>query len=170
MTQHLVINDWLPEPLANGQRPWGIRGEFRSVPITERFWEKVDAAGDCWEWLAYRNPEGYGIIRIDGRNDCAHRIAWTLLCGPIPMGLHIDHLCRNRGCVNPDHLESVSKRSNDLRGYSPLARQARQTQCKRGHAFTPENTLTRRRGSRECRACTTALQRIRWARWKAKSK
>ena len=166
-TRKVVIPDWLPAQLANGPQAWPVRGSFVPVPIQNRFWQKVDASGDCWEWLACRNPQGYGIIRSDGRNDRAHRVAWELLCGPIPSGYYVDHLCRNRGCVNPDHLEPVAKRINDLRGYSPMAKQARKERCLRGHDFTQENTIRRPRGGRECRSCTRVLQRIRWRRWKA---
>lgn len=87
----------------------------------ERFWSKVDRRGaeDCWEWLASRQPNGYGQFSPGGRAGgmtTAHRVAYELTFGPIPEGLSIDHLCRNRGCVNPAHLEAVSQRENVQRG------------------------------------------------------
>jgi len=84
--------------------------------IEERFWPKVDASGDCWVWVAYRDPNGYGSFYRDGGPTYAHRVAWELLVGSIPEGLVIDHLCKNPPCVNPDHLEPVPQRVNVLRG------------------------------------------------------
>lgn len=92
----------------------GLRVVIRGS-LTDRFWPKVDASGDCWEWTAARNPEGYGRIGAGGTGSRilhAHRVAWELLVGPIPVGYEVDHLCRNRGCVNPDHLEPVTKLEN----------------------------------------------------------
>lgn len=86
-------------------------------PIQERFWEKVDATGDCWEWTSTRR-NNYGRFWIEGtRFVQAHRQAWEFLVGLIPEGLHLDHLCRNVGCVNPDHLEPVTPQENFRRGY-----------------------------------------------------
>lgn len=82
----------------------------------------------------------------------AHRYAWITLVGEIPAGLHIDHLCRNKVCVNPDHLEPVTPRVNVLRGYSMVAANARATHCTHGHEFTPENTRLKH-GDRICRQC-----------------
>jgi len=146
-------------------RDWPVRGEGRPIPLEQRFWEKVDASGDCWEWRALRNPEGYGIIRYRGRNLRAHRVAYELRRGAIPEGMELDHLCRNRGCVWPGHLEPVTHHDNGLRArLSPLV-------CKRGHRMTPENVITGVRGGRqrrECRTCVKALQGVRMARWKAR--
>lgn len=122
----------------------------------ERFWSKVDASGGCWVWTASIDPNGYGkyseTVGGKKRYPYAHRYAYTALVGPIPEGLTIDHLCKNRKCVNPDHLEAVTLRVNILRSDSPPARQARQARCKRGHELTPDNTYTSS-GYRQCRAC-----------------
>ena len=95
----------------------------------------------------------------------AHRLAYENIAGPIPYGLTLDHLCRNPTCVNPWHLEAVSQRENVLRGNSPMARQARQTRCKRGHDFTESNTWRKpsRPNHRECRICKQVAERSRYA-------
>ena len=117
--------------------------------LWDRFWEKVDASGDCWEWTAAATGAGYGAIWVDGRMELAHRKAFELLVGPIPAET-LDHLCLNRLCVNPDHLEPVSRAENTSRGFRPGRNL---THCKRGHPFDAKNTHYRKRGGRECRTC-----------------
>lgn len=78
--------------------------------------ERIDARGVCWEWTGARSRNGYGNVKIKGRNQVAHRAVWELLVGPIPAGLQLDHLCRNKGCVMPDHLEPVTPKENTRRG------------------------------------------------------
>lgn len=124
--------------------------------LAERFWSKVAIAGPdkCWEWQASKH-KGYGCFGNsprEGRSRRAHRVAYKLLVGPIPERLTIDHLCRNRACQNPDHLEPVTNRDNVLRSEGITAKNAQKTHCKHGHEFTPSNTI-RRKGGRECRAC-----------------
>jgi len=80
-----------------------------------RFWSKVDCA-DCWEWTACTDGDGYGRFNIGGRPWRAHRVSWALLVQDLPKGLYVDHLCRNRRCVNPDHLEPVPPVVNTKRG------------------------------------------------------
>ena len=113
----------------------------------ERFWSKVELSAGCWEWLAGKNQYGYGRFSYGGKDWLAHRYAYTILVGPIPDGLQLDHLCRNRGCVRPHHLEAVEPVMNSRRGMV-----ATKTKCVRGHPFTAENTRTSR-GYRECVAC-----------------
>lgn len=128
---------------------------------SERFWEKVDFTGPCWEWTAYR-LQGYGRFGVGGRGGrivYAHRWAWEHLVGPIPDGSIIDHLCRNRACVNPDHLEPVTSRVNSLRGYSHAALNARKTHCPQGHPYSEENTYRMANGNRICRTCSLSYSR-----------
>ena len=124
-------------------------------------------ADECWPWPGYVNSHGYGYARWRGGAVRAHRVAYEAVIGPIPEGLVLDHLCRNRACVNPYHLEPVDDRTNNLRGFSPPAMNARKTHCSRGHEFTPENTYRWPNGKRRCRTCHRLDQRARVAKEKA---
>jgi hypothetical protein len=137
-----------------------------SADMQARFWAKVDPSGDCWEWIGARKPTGYGSFWISPSrsNEISHRVAYQMLVGPIPDGLELDHLCRNRCCVNPDHLEPVTRKENARRGVR-WPRHAHRTHCKHGHEFTPENTRHGKDGVRYCRACA----RISNAKWRAKA-
>lgn len=128
----------------------------------ERFWSKVLRGEGCWEWGAGHVSAGYGTFTFGGITYRAHRVAYTLARGPIPDGMTIDHLCRNRGCVNPDHLEPVTSRENTLRGVGPSAENARKTHCVHGHEFTIENTYVYGR-FRFCRTCNRIRSRERVA-------
>src|SRR5690348_1907218 len=116
----------------------------------QRFWAKVDrrGPGECWTWQATQT-NGYGQFKIDGKQRYAHRVSYELTVGPIPDGLQIDHLCRNRACVNPAHMEPVTPRVNTLRGIGGAAARAARTHCPRGHAYTAENTYRSRRNQRQ---------------------
>lgn len=103
----------------------------------------------CINWLGYVTPTGYG--RYAGIS--AHRIAYAMVRGPIPDGLSLDHLCRNTRCVNPFHLEPVTRAENTRRRF------VIQTACVNGHDYTPENTYRRPNGQRDCRACGAERQR-----------
>jgi len=118
------------------------------------FFDKVEFTDSCWLWAAPDASLGYGQFWIGTRKVYAHRWIYEFCVGSIPDGLQIDHLCRVRHCVNPDHLEPVTVRENILRGEGLPARLARQTHCKWGHEFTEENTYrSSRHGCRNCRAC-----------------
>jgi hypothetical protein len=112
----------------------------------------TEAGKDCVLWRGRLSPEGYGVVWISGRQRYAHREAYEHVNGQIRNGLEIDHLCRNRACVNPGHMEPVTRKENILRGESPAAKNARKAECHVGHPFTPENTYPRRNG-RECIQC-----------------
>lgn len=125
----------------------------------DRFWDKVDTAGDCWEWTAYKMPNGYGRFGLDGKMPLAHRVAYELEVGEIPVGLQIDHLCRNRGCVRPDHLEPVTQAENIRRGEGAGVQNARKTHCPQGHEYDEANTYNTSGGHRLCRACNRDRKR-----------
>ena len=129
-----------------------------------RFWAKVDRTGDCWTWTAaLRRPGGYGQFWAAGRMVGAHRFAFTLLVGPIPAGLELDHLCRNHACVNPEHLEPVTQAVNLLRGVGFCAANARRTECPQGHPLSGANLYVRPDGRRKCRECKNACGRASYA-------
>ena len=114
-----------------------------------RFFAKLTVGDGCFEWTAGRSKGGYGMIKIGGRMVYAHRVAYELFVGPIPSGLQIDHTCRNRACVRPDHMEAVTSRENTLRGESFASRNAAKTHCPRGHQYDKRIN----RGDRICLRC-----------------
>ena len=83
-----------------------------STSAEERFWEKVEKTDTCWNWKRAAHPSGYGMFKFQGRNTPAHRYSYNLAKGTIPAGLHIDHICHNRGCVRPSHLRAVTAKQN----------------------------------------------------------
>lgn len=128
---------------------------FGDPSLPPRFWAKVqiDSAG-CWLWTACKVRAGYGHFRYEGKPRSAHRVAYVALVGAIPSDLTLDHLCRVRNCVNPNHLEPVTGAENTRRGNSGK-HQASRTHCPRGHEYTPENIYHAKNGTeRACRTCS----------------
>ena len=109
----------------------------------------------CWNWTGYVRDDGYGIFKIKSVKHRAHRVCYEFFNGPIPEGLHIDHLCRNRKCVNPEHLEPVTMLENLHR--STLSNVHR-THCPSGHEYTKENTYISPSNRRQCRTCKYAYK------------
>jgi hypothetical protein len=126
------------------------------------------AESGCWLWTAATNADGYGLLWRGNRSYLmAHRASYELHVGPIPEGLTIDHLCRNRRCINPAHLEPVTNRTNVLRGAGITAQNAAKTHCIHGHPYDEQNTYLRRDGARACRICKREVQRRAAARSRA---
>lgn len=123
--------------------------------VLDRFWVKVDRKDDesCWNWKATKSRCGYGIFMYRKRPRKAHRFSYYIRHGWLDPELVIDHLCRNRACVNPSHLEQVTHRNNIIRGVSIVAKHAHQTHCKQGHFLDPETTKRNPKGWRICALC-----------------
>lgn len=130
---------------------------FGDPRLPESFWDKVSVADSgCWNWHGYIDKAGYCRVRHDGRTIGAYRRAYTALIAEIAKGLVCDHLCRNRWCCNPAHIEPVTNLENIMRGECYLSskkRSARTTHCPKGHEYTDKNTRTDPRGYRSCKAC-----------------
>lgn len=135
----------------------------------QRFWKAVlKLPSGCWEWQKRLDPHGYGTFDANGKRWRAHRASWELThqC-PTPKGLIHDHLCRNRCCVNPEHLEPVTDRVNILRGAGAGAMHARQTHCVHGHPLFGDNLFIER-GFRRCKACLVSHRQRSLARRRAR--
>lgn len=120
--------------------------------------------GQCWPWLRGRTTAGYGTVYYKGKHGYAHRIMFEMFREPIPKGMFIDHICRNKKCCNPSHLRIATPRQNALENsIGPIAANALKTNCKRGHLLSGENVYVPARGGRECRACRSAAMKSWWA-------
>lgn len=125
--------------------------------IVERFFSKiiVNPKTQCWEWSGTKRS-GYGRITTGGVRGSvvsAHRFSYEHHIGPIPAGLVLDHICQNRSCCNPSHLEPVTNRENILRGTGIAAKNASKVFCKRGHLLAGENLFVQANGARGCCQC-----------------
>lgn len=153
--------------------PAGKYCKPRTPPIV-RFLTKVNKLGPlwngthCWEWLGADHGRGYGGFGIYGKHLLAYNWYWKLVNGDIPYGMELDHLCRNRLCVNPDHIETVTPYINFIRGQSPNAINARKTHCKRGHELSGNNLYMDRFG-RHCIACRRKTMHEWWIAKRSKS-
>jgi len=140
---------------------------FSTTPIKERIAKRVRSINGCWELDGYVHKNGYTQMNYMGKRYMAHRLSYTIFVGEIPEGLVIDHLCRNRACINPAHLEPVTTLENLLR--QPNSNTFK-THCKAGHEYTARNTylkkakLSGRKDMRVCKTCT-AIRQGREARY-----
>jgi len=133
----------------------GINAPKPTRPVAERIAALVSKdENGCWNWTGYIHANGYGCFSIGGRNTNAHRASYLEFVGSIPHGYDIDHLCRNRRCCNPDHLEAVTRAENLRRAPRPVY--VLKTHCVHGHPYDEANTGWRkdRPGKRYCRACS----------------
>ena len=144
----------------------GHSGEEKitSLPtqITQKI--KIDPVTQCWDWMGTIRSDGYGLVHVRELNkqQRIHRVVYELLVSKIQTGLVIDHLCRNRKCVNPEHLEQVSIKTNTFRGISPVVQKRNQTHCKYGHELTGENLYIHpKRSTRHCRKCQNIKSQMR---------
>ena len=158
---------WCGSPVKESRRTY-CSTYCRSIAVGRRpkpgcIWRSARlATNGCWEWSGALDRDGYGVNR-------PHRFAYEEMVGPIPKDRQIDHLCRNRRCCNPNHLELVTPRENTMRGNGPGRINAAKTHCVNGHEFTSENTYIHpphspRAGRRTCRACTRISERAYYDR------
>lgn len=120
--------------------------------LESRFWSKLKKTDSCWIWTASKDLDGYGRFFLEGRSISSHRFSYEHWNGKIPDELQIDHICRNRACVNPEHMEIVTSKENTLKGSGPTAVNSRKTHCPQGHEYSEENTYNSN-GARTCKIC-----------------
>lgn len=136
------------------------------MTLPARFCEKFEINWEtgCWEWQA-ATRFGYGVYRHEGRTRPAHRACYEILVGVVPTDLDLDHLCRVRNCVNPEHLEPVTRKENIHRGLAMVNGEYNRvkTHCPKGHPYSGDNLYVAANGQRACRKCKAAASRRRSA-------
>src|SRR3990167_5119238 len=149
----MVTQSLIARPLSDLQKSILARQKTQA-----RFWSKAQKTAGCWNWLGRLN-HGYGTFVLAGEarrfNRRPHRIAYGYLRQEVPAHMTIDHLCRNRGCVNPAHMEVVTMGANNMRGNSPSSLNKKKTACRHGQLFTEDNTYAEKGkpNERVCRTC-----------------
>jgi len=145
--------------IVKGQPTRYIRGHSAKNNPERSFLSNTERINGCLVWTGCRSLNGYGRMAVRGRSEYAHRYAYQRVHGEIPDGFDLDHLCRNRPCVDVAHLELVTRQVNLLRGETITAKNAAKTHCINGHEYTDNNTYRRPTGSRECRRCIRERKR-----------
>ena len=126
-----------------------------------RFLSKINHTGNCWEWKGTIDRKGYGVFHLDQKKLRAHRVSYEIFKGVIKDNLPLDHLCRNRLCVNPDHLEPVTLKENIHRGQGICGVNYGKTHCKRGHILEGDNLVKSRLPDRCCRTCFNEYMKLK---------
>lgn len=132
----------------------------RRLSVETKILRKTVQVGECWLFTGFLDRDGYGVTTDDrSRTRRAHRVLWQAVMGVIPDGLHLDHLCRVRNCVNLGHLEVVTPKENAHRGVSAIPMQRHKTHCIRGHELVTGNIYPNRRDGRVCMQCAKERNR-----------
>jgi len=119
----------------------------------------IPSEQECWTWSGYIDPKGYGVTGIKGKTVRAHRLVFYLMGSYIKKGMVIDHMCRNRACVNPSHLREVTPSQNTMENSNGIGtKNAKATHCQRGHEFNKENTYLNKIGGKVRRTCKTCVK------------
>ena len=134
---------------------------YNAIMLTEeRIFSRVTRiANGCWEWQGMVSDRGYALMKIGGKEVKVHQVAYRLFIGEIPAGLELHHRCENKRCVNPEHLDLLSRLEHlEMHPNNVTLLNRAKTHCEHGHAFTPGNTILRRNGGRDCRECNRQRQ------------
>lgn len=149
------------EALTEGRTKTRAISSGDAAAAWKRIEPRLDTSGECWLWTGRTNHDGYAEVWCGSAYRRVHRVAFAHFRGDTPMEL--DHLCRNRACANPSHLEPVTSQENNARGTGPSSWALRDGACKAGHPYT-EGSFYLWRGARKCRECRRVQDRVGYAR------